>query len=389
MAWLAMAAHRLRTGLTMLGIIIGIASVVLVVALGRGSQERVLSNISALGTNTIDVYPGSGFGDLRSARVQTLRATDAQALSSQSYVDSVTPNVSTAVTARLGSTAVTVQVYGVGAQYFRAKGLKIAQGALFDAAAVTRMDRSVVIDNNTRAQFFPSGVDPVGRIVLLGQVPCLVIGVTQPQTTGFGSSSELRVWVPYTTVMHRMLGQSYVSSITVRVNDATPMAAAEQAITRVLQLRHRTKDFFLNNTAEIRATIEKTTQTMTLMIGAIAMISLVVGGIGVMNIMLVSVTERTPEIGVRMAVGARQSDILQQFLIEAVIVCLLGGLFGVCAALGVGWLMHAAGSSYALSFSTFSMVAACLCASLIGVTFGFLPARRAARLDPVAALARE
>lgn len=389
MALLAMMTHRLRTLLTMLGIVIGIASVVLVVALGRGSQEAVLSNINALGTNTIDVYPGAGFGDLRSGRVQTLRAADASALSGQSYVDSVTPNVSASVTARLGNTAVTVQVNGVGEQYFRVKGLKLAQGALFDADAVAHMERSVVIDENTRGQFFPNGENPVGRIILLGKVPCMVIGVTQNQTTGFGNSSDLRVWVPYTTVMHRMLGQSYVSSITVRVDDDTPMDAAEQAISRVLLLRHGAQDFFLNNTAEIRETIEKTSQTMTLMIGAIAMISLIVGGIGVMNIMLVSVTERTREIGIRMAVGARQSDILQQFLIEAVMVCMLGGILGVFGALGAGWLIRTLGSSYTLSFSASSIVAAFACSSLIGVVFGFLPARNAARLDPVEALARE
>ena len=336
MALLAMNAHRLRTLLTMLGIVIGIASVVLVVALGKGTQEQVLSNINSLGTNTIDVYPGSGFGDMRSGKVQTLRAADAQALASQSYVDSVTPNVSTSVTARLGNISVTTQVYGVGAQYFRAKGLKIDDGAFFDAQAVDRMDRTVVIDPNTRAQLFPHGEDPIGQIILLGQVPCMVIGVTQKQTTGFGNTSDLRVWVPYTSVMSRMLGQSYLSSITVRVNDDTPMDAAAQAMTKVLLLRHGTQDFFLNNTAEIRETIEKTTQTMTLMVGAIAMISLIVGGIGVMNIMLVSVTERTREIGVRMAVGARQSDIMQQFLIEAVVVCMLGGVLGVLCALSVG-----------------------------------------------------
>lgn len=389
MAVLAMVAHRLRTLLTMLGIVIGIASVVLVVALGKGSQERVLSSINALGTNTIDVYPGAGFGDMRSARVQTLRAADALALASQSYVDSVTPNVTTSVTARLGSKAVTVQVYGVGDQYFRVKGLKLARGALFDADAVLRMDRTVVIDSNTRDQIFSNGENPIGRILLLDKVPCMVIGVIEKQTTGFGSSSDLRVWAPYTTVMQRMLGQSYVSSLTVRVDDATPMDAAELAIAKVLRVRHGTQDFFLNNTADIRETIEKTTQTMTLMIGAIAMISLIVGGIGVMNIMLVSVTERTREIGVRMAVGARRSDILQQFLIEAVMVCMLGGVLGVLGALGAGWLLRALGTSYSLAFSIFSIVTAFVCSSLIGVVFGFLPARNAARLDPVEALIRE
>lgn len=167
------------------------------------------------------------------------------------------------------------------------------------------------------------------------------------------------------------------------------MDAAQSAITKLLTLRHGTEDFFLSNTAEIRETIESTTKTMTLLIGAIAAIALVVGGIGVMNIMLVSVTERTREIGVRMAVGARQSDIRQQFLIEAVLVCLLGGVLGIALALSIGWAFQTFGASFTLLFSTGSIVAAFACSTLIGVAFGFLPARNAAQLDPVEALARE
>jgi macrolide transport system ATP-binding/permease protein len=390
MALLAMNAHRLRTFLTMLGIIIGIASVVSVVALGNGSQQQILSNISALGTNTIEVYPGSGFGDMRSGRVQTLKAGDAIALARQSYVDSATPNVSTSVTARHGSQSATAQVSGVGEQYFRVKGLKLSEGAFFGAEAVSSIQQVAVIDQNTRAQFFAdTRQNPIGQVILLGNVPVRVVGVAQKQTTGFGSSSSLSIWVPYTTAMSRMLGQHYLSSITVRVSDDTPMDAAEQAVTRLLRLRHGSEDFFLSNSAEIRETIEQTTQTMTLMIGAIAAIALVVGGIGVMNIMLVSVTERTREIGVRMAVGARQSDIMQQFLIEAVLVCLLGGLLGIGLALALGRVFAAAGGSFGMIFSTGSIVAAFACSSLIGVVFGFLPARNAAQLDPVEALARE
>ncbi|MEZ5485546.1 MAG: FtsX-like permease family protein, partial [Lysobacteraceae bacterium] len=183
--------------------------------------------------------------------------------------------------------------------------------------------------------------------------------------------------------------QSYVNSITVRVADDTAMSAAESAITRLLTMRHGKKDFFLNNTAEIRETIQQTTRTMTLLISSIAVISLIVGGIGVMNIMLVSVSERTREIGVRMAVGARHSDILQQFLIEAVLVCLIGGTLGVLLALGIGLAFSTLGSSMSMVFSTFSIVAAFACSTLIGVAFGFLPARNAAQLDPVEALSRE
>lgn len=389
MALTAMNAHRLRTFLTMLGIIIGIASVVSMVALGNGSQQQILSNISSLGTNTIEIYPGSGFGDLRSGRVETLKATDATALAKQSFVDSATPNVSTSVTARYRNKASTASVSGVGEQYFRVKGLQLTNGTFFDADAVANIAQVAVIDQNTRDTLFGANANPVGQVILLGSVPARVIGVAKKSSSGFGSSSSLTVWTPYTTVMSRMLGQTYVSSITVRVSDDTPMDAAEQAVTRLLMRRHGTEDFFLSNSAEIRETIESTTRTMTLMISAIAAIALVVGGIGVMNIMLVSVTERTREIGVRMAVGARQSDIMQQFLIEAVLVCLLGGLLGIALALALGWLFEATGSGYTLVFSTTSIAAAFGCSSLIGIVFGFLPARNAARLDPVEALARE
>ncbi len=388
MALLAMSAHRLRTFLTMLGIIIGIASVVSVVAMGNGSQQQILENISSLGTNTIDIFPGSGFGDMRSARVETLKSSDADALATQSYIDSVTPSVSTSVTAQVGNKAATAQVSGIGEQFFRVKGMTLQSGRYFDASEVKTMAQVVVIDENTSTQLF-QGRSPLGQVLLLGNVPARVIGIAKRQSMGFGSSTNLSVWMPYSTVMARMLGQNFLDSITVRVSNDTPMSAAESAISKLLTLRHGTEDFFLSNTAEIRETIESTTKTMTLLIGAIAAIALVVGGIGVMNIMLVSVTERTREIGVRMAVGARQSDIRQQFLIEAVLVCLLGGILGVAMALGIGWAFKTFGASFTLLFSTSSIIAAFACSTLIGMAFGFLPARNAAQLDPVEALARE
>ncbi len=221
-------------------------------------------------------------------------------------------------------------------------------------------------------------------------MPARVIGVTQKKDTVFGSNDTLNVWIPYTTALSRVLGQQHLKSITVRVNDASPPAAAEQAIVRLLTRRHVVKDFFVFNTDAIRKTIERTTATMTLLVSMIALISLMVGGIGVMNIMLVSVTERTREIGVRMAVGARRSDIMQQFLIEAVLVCLIGGAIGIILSLGLGVLVSkATGGSFKMIYSTAAMVAAFTCSTLIGVLFGYLPARNAARLDPVEALARE
>ncbi|MBK1614795.1 macrolide ABC transporter permease/ATP-binding protein MacB, partial [Rubrivivax gelatinosus] len=389
MALLAMNAHRLRTLLTMLGIIIGIASVVSVVALGEGSRQKVLANISSIGTNTVEVFSGQGFGDPRSARIQTLRPADADALAEQSYVDSVTPNVQTSVTARFGNVDASASVSGVGEQYFRVKGLKIAQGSTFSGAAIARYAQVAVIDENTRKKLFPNTA-PVGQVIFLGSMPVYVVGVTAKKDSAFGPNSEsLNIFVPYTTAMRRLIGQGHLRSVTVRVADHAPMDAAAQGISQLLERRHGRVDFYVLNTDSIRQTIESTTRTMTLLIASIAVISLVVGGIGVMNIMLVSVTERTAEIGVRMAVGARRRDIQQQFLIEAVLVCLLGGALGIAAALAFGAVFSHFSQDFSLAFSPLAMLAAFACATLIGVVFGYLPARNAARLNPVEALSRD
>ncbi len=389
MALRAMAGHRLRTLLTMLGIIIGIASVVSMVALGEGSRQRVLKDIAAMGTNTIDIYPGKNFGDRQAGRIRTLVPADANALAQLNYVDSVTPSVSTSVTLRRGNVEATANVAGVGDQFFRVKGYDIAQGQAFDDESVRRQTQEAVIDPNTKAALFPNGEDPVGQVIFLGSVPVRVIGVTAPSESGFNMSDNLNVWVPYTTAMRRLMGQNHLRNITVRISDSANPSAAEQGITKLMTQRHASKDFFVRNSDSIRQTIESTTQTLTLLISSIAVISLIVGGIGVMNIMLVSVTERTQEIGVRMAVGARQSDILRQFLIEAVLVCLLGGGLGIALALSLGVIFDQFNTGFSMVYSTASIVTAFGVSSLIGVVFGFLPARRAAQLDPVDALSRQ
>ncbi|PMH73027.1 MacB family efflux pump subunit [Vibrio cyclitrophicus] len=383
----AMGSHRLRTFLTMLGIIIGIASVVSVVAIGNGSQAQVLSRMASMGTNTIEIKPGSGLGDRRAGRVRTLTASDANALTNLSFVDSVTPTVRVNVAVRYGNEAVTAEVQGVGPDYFRVRGFEVAQGQLFDDGSIDALEQVAVIDNNTLNDLFPDG-EALGKVIFLGRLPVRIIAVTEAREMAFGNSDALNVWLPYSTVNSRIYSQNYVNDITVRVSDEVSSTAAEQAIINLIKMRHGVEDFFTVNTDTVRENIEQTSSTMTLLISAIAFISLVVGGIGVMNIMLVSVTERTREIGIRMAVGARQADILRQFLIEAVLVCLCGGALGIGLAYAVGLIVSSTSSGLSMIYSTNSIIAAFICSTLIGVLFGFLPARNAARLNPVDALSR-
>jgi macrolide transport system ATP-binding/permease protein len=389
MAIRSMLAHRMRSFLTMLGIIIGIASVVSVVALGEGSRQRILKDISSMGTNTIDIYPGKGWGDRKAGSIHTLTPSDADVLSQQSYVNSVTPGVNSSATVRRGSTSVSAQIKGVGEQFFQVKGLGMDLGQAFDQKSVKSYAQEVVIDPNTRKALFNATENPIGQTIFLGNVPVRIIGVSKAQSGGMGVDENLNIWAPYTTVMSRLLGQSYLRSITVRVSDDVLSQAAEEGVTKLIKQRHGTQDFYISNSDSIRQTIEKTTQTMTLLVSMIAVISLIVGGIGVMNIMLVSVTERTQEIGVRMAVGARQSDIMQQFLIESVMVCLLGGFLGILLSFMIGQTFDYFSSNFSMIFSSSSILAAFTCSTLIGILFGFLPARNAAQLDPVVALTRE
>jgi macrolide transport system ATP-binding/permease protein len=390
MALLSMAAHRLRSFLTMLGIIIGIAAVSSVVALGNASQRKVLSEISNLGTNTIEVFPGKDYGDARAGKIKTLVLDDARALDRQGFIAGVTPTATTSTTVRYRGTESNALVNGVGESYFQVKGTKLALGRLFDAEAVRNIERQVVIDDNTRKTFFADDqASGIGRVIWIGTVPCRVVGVIAQQQGGFGSSQNLSVYLPYTTVQAQFTGDRSLRSILLRVSDDVSTELAQQAVTTLLTRRHNTKDFVILNTDDIRRTITSTTQTLAFLVAAIAVISLVVGGIGVMNIMLVSVSERIGEIGVRMAVGARRSDILQQFLVEATLVSSVGGIAGIVIALLLGVAINLTIPGFQVSYSPLSIAVAFLTSSGIGIGFGYFPARRAALLDPVVALTRD
>ncbi|APG17435.1 UNVERIFIED_ORG: macrolide transport system ATP-binding/permease protein [Kosakonia oryzae] len=389
MAWRAMAANKMRTLLTMLGIIIGIASVVSIVVVGDAAKQLVLADIRSIGTNTIDVYPGKDFGDDEPQYQQALKYDDLLAIQKQPWVRSATPSVSQNLRLRNDNIDVAASANGVSGQYFNVYGMTFSEGASFNAEQEKGRAQVVVLDSNTRRQLFPNKVSVVGEVILVGNMPATVIGVAEEKQSMFGSSKILRVWLPYTTISGRIMGQSWLNSITVRVKDGYSSEQAEQQLTRLLNLRHGKKDFFVWNMDGVLKTAEKTTRTLQLFLTLVAVISLLVGGIGVMNIMLVSVTERTREIGIRMAVGARAGDVLSQFLIEAVFVCLVGGALGVTLSMLIAFTLQLFLPGWEIGFSPVALITAFLCSTFTGVLFGWLPARNAARLDPVDALARE
>ncbi|WP_294087255.1 MacB family efflux pump subunit [uncultured Actinobacillus sp.] len=386
MAMSAIFAHKLRALLTMLGIVIGITSVISVVALGRGSQEQILSNINSLGTNTMTIMNGTGFGDRRANLTKNLTISDATMLAKQTYVDSTTPSSNLSTTLIYGNTNVTGTVNGVGEQYLSVKGMKMVSGRFFTADEVTQAAQVVVIDANTKKDL--KLTEPVeGKIILVDKKPLKIIGLAEESNNM--NQTSLKLWTPYTTLMQRISGEKSIDSLTVKVKDDIESQTAEKSITELLTAKHGKKDFFIMNADTIKQTITSTTNTMTLLISSIALISLVVGGIGVMNIMLVSVTERTKEIGVRMAIGAKQSNILQQFLIEAILICLLGGVIGILLAMSIIFAFNAFGSDFKMVLAPESVVLAVLCSTLIGVVFGYMPAKNASKLNPITALAQE
>ncbi|EKF2946993.1 MacB family efflux pump subunit [Escherichia coli] len=388
MALKAMKTHRLRTTLTMIGIVFGIASVVTVVALGEGARQETLEEIKSLGTNVVSIYPGQDLFDDSIESIRTLVPADANALAKQGFIDSVSPEVSASDNIRfLGKSAI-ASINGVGREHFRVKGIELLQGTTF------RDDRNalqeVIIDENTRkAIFYNTGLQALGQIVFLGSVPARVVGIAKSNNRS-DASNRITVWMPYSTVMYRIVGKPVLTGISVRLKDNVDNEAAISAISQLLTRRHGIKDFQLYNFEQIRKSIEHTSMTFSILILMVACISLMIGSIGVMNIMLISVTERTHEIGVRMAVGARRSDIMQQFIIEAVLVCLIGGALGIALSYITGALFNAlADGIFAAIYSWQAAVAAFFCSTLIGIIFGYLPARKAARMDPVISLASE
>ncbi|WP_027149287.1 MacB family efflux pump subunit [Methylobacter tundripaludum] len=380
-------ANLFRTALTLLGIVIGVAAVVTMLAVGQGSQEKVLDQMRAMGTNILSIRPGAP-GLRGSSEVATLIPADADAIAELGNVEWTSPERNTRLTVRYGNIDYATGVQGVAPSMTAVREWAVADGDFFDERDMRRYAPVIVLGQTVRQILFPDGGDPLGRYVMVGNIPFEVVGVMEAKgADAQGSDRDDTVFVPLTTGLIRLFGQNYLGGITVKVRDVDQIGSTQQAISDLLISRHQVEDFRIRNMASILATATETQNTFTLMLGIVAAISLLVGGIGVMNIMLVSVTERTREIGIRIATGARRRDILLQFNTEAAVVCTLGGLMGVLLGFAAG-----CGLRYfdmAVIFSPLPAILAFSCAFGTGLLFGYLPARKAAGLDPVVALAAE
>ncbi len=384
MALRSLRANLFRTLLTLLGIVIGVASVVAMLALGDGSKQSVLSRIEAMGTDLLLVRPGAR-GVRVSGEPVTLLPEDAEAIAQLPNVAHAVPEYSNGATLRAGHADYAANVSCTGADMAVARAWPLAKGTFFDEADVLGHAPVVVLGQTVVANLYGDGVDPVGSYVLVNNVPFQVIGVLEPKgATTSGTDMDDVAFVPISTGRARLFGKRYARSITVQVDDVGRIDETQRAITELLAERHRRQDFQIRNMAEVLEAAAETQNTLTVLLGSIAAISLLVGGIGVMNIMLVSVTERMREIGIRMATGARMLHILLQFNIEALVVCSLGGALGVAIGLAVAWAAQQLG--HPVVFSLMPVVLAFGSAFATGVLFGYLPARKAARLDPVVAL---
>ncbi|WAT02147.1 ABC transporter permease [Rouxiella chamberiensis] len=386
-AWRTLKAHRLRSSLTLLGIVIGIVSVVTLNAAGEGARRYVMKTLSSLGGNVITLSAGRGLGDDLAAQSRALRERDLAMLSAQPWITSLSPQVTLALRIRWQRVDTNANVHGVSADYLKTASLSLVRGRSLLPYDIDQHAAVVVIDENLMNKLFPAHQDPLGTILLLGNLPCRVVGVVR---NGAALPAPVfNLWLPWSTANSRLLGQDWFNTITITLPDAMPTAAAREALHhRLLQL-HGREDFSLQDNAAFIHSIEKTSLALRLFLWLIALVSLLVGGIGVMNIMLVSVTERTRETGIRMAVGARQRDIQSQFLAEAILLCLVGAAVGIGLSLALGGLFAFLMPDWQLVYSVRAMLMATGCALVVGILSGWLPARKAARRDPAEALTRE
>lgn len=397
-AFRALVNNKMRAFLTMLGIIIGVASVITMIAIGQGSKKSIRDQISEMGSNIIMIHPGGerrGGVRMDPSEMQTLKLENYQTLRDECvYLSGISPNVSSSGQLVSGNSNYPSSVTGVGLDYLDIRQLKIEEGEMFTETDIHTSAKVCVIGKTIADNLFPDGSDPVGRTIRFNQVPFRVVGVLQSKGyNSMGMDQDDIVLAPYTTVMKRLLAVTYLEGIFASALSEDMTDYATEEITRILRREHKIKegqedDFDIRSQQELSEMLNTTTDLMTTLLACIAGISLVVGGIGIMNIMYVSVTERTREIGLRMSVGARGVDILSQFLIEAILISITGGVIGVLAGCGasaaVKWIAH-----WPVYIQSWSVVLSFAVCTLTGVFFGWYPAKKASDLDPIDAIRYE
>jgi len=389
MAIRSLKSNSFRSFLTMLGIIIGVGSVVAMLAIGNGAKKQVLDRIEAMGTNLLLIKTGAP--NVRGGgTIATLTPEDAEAVSNLPGVLSSIPEILLPITAQYTNRSYITSIDGTSENFPEARDWPAQSGIFFTKMDIQSYAQVAVLGKTVVDNLFLDGENPVGHYILLKNVPFQVIGVMQSKGADpTGNDLDAMIWIPITTSYVRLTGVKYLKSISVKVADADMMNQLQGSINELLLKRHSgIQDFDVRNMASLIATANQSQDTLTYLLSAIAAISLLVGGIGVMNIMLVSVTERTKEIGIRMAVGAKTSDVLSQFLTESVVISLIGGLIGIFLGLAGGWITALATGWLAI-FTPFPIIIAFSFAFFTGLIFGYLPARKAAMLDPVIALSTE
>ena len=397
-AFRALANNKLRAFLTMLGIIIGVASVITMLAIGQGSKKSIQAQISEMGSNMIMIHPG---GDRRGgvrrdpSEMQTLKLENYEALRNETnFLAAISPNVSTSGQFICGNNNYPATINGVGLGYLDIRQLKVEDGTMFTESDIQSSAKVCVIGKTIVDNLFPDGSNPIGKVIRFNKIPFRVIGVLKSKGyNSMGQDQDAVVLAPYTTVMKRLLAITYLQSIFASALSEDMTEYATDEIGKILRREHKLKEgdddnFTIRTQQEISTMLNTTTSLMTTLLACIAGISLIVGGIGIMNIMYVSVTERTREIGLRMSVGARGIDILAQFLIEAVLISITGGVIGVVLGCGASWAVKSI-AHWPVFIQAWSVMLSFAVCTVTGVFFGWYPAKKAADLDPIEALRYE
>ena len=395
----AIAANKLRSFLTMLGIIIGVASVIAMLAIGQGSKQSIQKNISEMGSNMIMIQPGQdrGHGGAQkdASEMQTLKLTDYEALCKDAkYLAAVSPNISASGQFVNGNNNTPSSIYGVSPEYLKIRQLKISDGEIFTEEDIQTSAKVCVIGKTVADNLFPNGEDPIGKVIRYKSIPFRIIGILKSKGyNSFGMDQDNLVLAPYTTVMKRILSVTYLQGINASAISEDQTDQAIEEITTILREQHKLlgdarNNFTIRSQQEIAEMMNTTSDTMTILLLVVACISLIVGGIGIMNIMYVSVTERTKEIGLRMSVGARGFDILNQFLIEAVFLSVTGGIIGVLVGIGISVGINTF-AMWPILIQPWSVLLSFVVCTATGIFFGWYPAKKAAQLDPIEALRYE